>query len=80
MPLVTVPTAWRFEMKWYTVTWRGTAEMVVCVLANTPEDACQRAEDGYYEEVSEIEFLNGEPFTTKVRVAEPDEVAAVREP
>lgn len=56
-------------MKWYTVTYRGTAEMVTWVLADTPEDARQRAEDGDYNDASQVEFVKDKPYTMKVRVA-----------
>jgi len=56
-------------MKWYTVTWRGTAEMTAWVLAETPESARERAEDGNYDDASDIEFLKGKPYTMKVRLA-----------
>jgi len=62
-------------MKWYSVTYRGTAEMQVWVLADTPEQARQRAEDGNYEDATQIEFVKGKPYTMKVRLApegEPD--------
>ena len=55
--------------RWYTVTYRGAAEMVVRVLAETPEDARQRAEDGDYEDMTDIQFVRGAPYTTKVRLA-----------
>lgn len=56
-------------MKWYTVTYRGTAEMTVWVLAETPENARQRAEDGDYDDASQVEFVKGKPYTMKVRIA-----------
>ena len=58
---------------WYTITYRGTAEMTVRVLADSPEDARQRAEDGDYEDESDIQFLKGRPYTTKVRRMAQDE-------
>jgi hypothetical protein len=57
------------EEKWYTVTYRGPAEMVVWVLAETPEGARQRAEDGNYDDASDVEFIKGKPYTMKVMVA-----------
>lgn len=63
--------------KWYEVTFRGPAEMTVLVLAETPESARQRAEDGNYEDSSDVEFLKGKPYTMKIRVARDSE--AVRE-
>lgn len=57
------------EDKWYEVIFRGTAEMKVLVLADSPESARQRAEDGNYEESSDIEFVRGKPYTMKVRLA-----------
>lgn len=59
-------------MKWYTVTFRGTAEMTVQVLADTPEEARQRAEDGNYEDSTDIEFVKWKPYTARVRWAESD--------
>jgi hypothetical protein len=55
--------------KWYTVTYRGTAEMEVWVLADTPENARQRAEDGNYDDATPVEFVRGKPYTMKVRIA-----------
>lgn len=65
--------------RWYTVTYRGTAEMVVRLLAETPEDARQRAEDGNYEEAADITWVPNEPYTVKVRV-DSIESATTREP
>lgn len=55
--------------KWYTVTYRGTAEMTVWVLADTPDGARMRAEEGKYDEAADAEFVKGKPYTMKVRVA-----------
>jgi hypothetical protein len=43
--------------------------MTAWVLAETPEEARQRAEDGNYEDATDIEFLKGRPYTMKVRTA-----------
>jgi hypothetical protein len=53
--------------KWYSVTFRGTAEMVVWVLADTPDEARMRAEDVQYEDQTEVEFVKGKAYTMKVR-------------
>lgn len=66
-------------MKWYAVTFRAPAEMTVQVLADSPEAARQRAEDGNYEDLTDIAFVKGQPYTMKVRVL-PDPIAAQREP
>ena len=55
--------------KWYTVTYRGTAEMTVWVLADTPDEARMRAEDAEYDDATQVEFVRGKRYTTKVRVA-----------
>lgn len=55
--------------KWYAVTYRAEAEMTVMVLADTPDEARMRAEDGQYEDATDIAFLKGRPYTIKVRVA-----------
>jgi hypothetical protein len=63
--------------KWYTVTYRGTAEMTVWVLADTPDEARMRAEEAEYDEASPVEFVRGKPYTMKVRNApdfQPEEV------
>lgn len=57
------------EEKWYEVTYRAPAEMTVLVLASSPESARQRAEDGNYDDASQVEFLRGKPYTMKVRLA-----------
>lgn len=54
--------------KWYSVDFRGTAEMRVFVLASTPEEARQRAEDGNYESDADLAWVPGKPYTMKVRV------------
>jgi len=55
--------------KWYAVTYRGTAEMVVWVLANSPKQARMSAEEGNYDDASDVEFVRGKPYTMKVRLA-----------
>lgn len=55
--------------KWYSVTFRCTAEMVVWVLADTPEEARMRAEDAEYDDATDIEFVKNKPYTMKVRLA-----------
>lgn len=55
--------------KWYAVTYRGTAEMTVWVLADTPDEARMRAEDVQYDDASDVEFVKGKPYTMKVRLA-----------
>lgn len=60
--------------KWYDVTFRGTAQMTVRVLADTPDEARMRAEDGYYDDATDIEFVKGRPYTLKVRVTAKPEV------
>jgi hypothetical protein len=55
--------------KWYAVTYRGTAEMVVWVLADTPDEARMRAEEAEYDDASDVEFVKGKPYTMKVRLA-----------
>lgn len=69
-------------MKWYAVTFCAPAEMTVHVLAENPGDAQMRAEDGNYEEGtdSDIHFVKGKPYTTKVRLLPDPEVAAKQEP
>jgi hypothetical protein len=57
------------DLKWYTVTYRAPAEMVVWVLAKTPDDARMRAEEGQYDDATDIEFLKGRAYTMKVKRA-----------
>jgi hypothetical protein len=54
---------------WWQVTYRGTAEMVVWVHAETRQDAFTAAEDGDYEEASPVEFVRGRPYTMKAQLA-----------
>ncbi len=56
-------------MSTWLVTYRGTAEMVVWVEADTVADAKRAAENGDYEDVSQIEFVKGRPYTMKVKPA-----------
>lgn len=55
--------------KWYAVTYRGTAEMVVWVQSDSPENARSAAENGDYEEASAVEFVKGKTYTMKVKLA-----------
>ena len=58
--------------RWYSVTYRGTAEMTVWVEADSAQAAKQKAEDGEYEHVTPIEFVKGRPYTMKTRKLPPD--------
>jgi hypothetical protein len=55
--------------EWFAVTFRAPAEMVVWVLADTPDEARMRAEDVQYEDATDVEFVKGRPYTMKVRRA-----------
>lgn len=59
--------------KWYAVTYRGTAEMVVWVEAKSANDAKDMAELGQYDDATAVEFVKGKPYTMKARLA-PDHV------
>lgn len=61
-------------MKSYEVTFTAPAQLRVHVLAETPQEALLRAEEGNYEEADDsgIEFVKGRPYTTKVREITPE--------
>lgn len=55
--------------KWYSVTFRGTAEMMVWVEAESAAEARQLADDAEYDEATAVEFVKGRPYTMKARLA-----------
>ena len=57
------------EPKWYAATYRGTAEMTCWVQADSPTDARRAAEDVEYEDMTDVEFVKGRPYTMKVKPA-----------
>jgi hypothetical protein len=57
------------ERKWYTVTFRGTAEMVVWVEAESATEARQLADDAEYDDATDVEFVKGKPYTMKAKLA-----------
>lgn len=59
--------------KWWAVTFRGTAEMVVWVKAERADEAKARADAVLYEDATDVEFVKGRPYTLKAKPA-PDYV------
>jgi len=57
------------EKKWWAVTYRGTAEMIVWVKAESATDAKAQAEDVQYDDATQVEFVKGRPYTMKARPA-----------
>jgi len=55
--------------RWWAVTYRGTAEMVVWVQADSAADARRAAEAVEYDDASDVEFVKGRPYTMKARLA-----------
>jgi hypothetical protein len=54
-------------MTWYAVTYRGTAEMVVWVEAESATEAKAKAENVEYEDATQVEFVKGKPYTMKAK-------------
>lgn len=57
------------ERKWYSVTFRGTAEMTVWVEAESVADARRAAEEVEYDDATDVEFVKGRPYTMKAKLA-----------
>jgi hypothetical protein len=55
--------------RWWSVTYRGTAEMVVWVKAESAEDAKAAAENGNYEEATQIEWAENKRYTMRANLA-----------
>lgn len=55
------------ESRWWAVTYRGTAEMVVWVQADSATEAKAAAERTEYDDATPVEFVKGKPYTMKAK-------------
>ena len=57
------------DTRWWSVTFRSTAEMTVWVQATDAADARRAADNVEYDDASDVEFVRGKPYTMKAKLA-----------